>query len=239
MTGVREPQADAIGNNHNGKQHMAVTAVIFDLDGVIVTTDEYHFLGWKMLADEEGIHFDREINERCRGVSRMGSLEVVLERSAKSYSPEQKTEMATRKNNYYRKMLERLTPDDILPGVRDCLDELRRLGIKVAVGSSSRNTPVILERIGMAGWFDAVADGNDITRSKPDPEVFLIAARRLETPPGECLVVEDAAAGVEAAIAGGMWCLAVGAAKGHPAAHLHAESMADIAVGQMLAVGSQ
>jgi len=130
---------------------MPIEAVIFDLDGVIVSTDGLHYQGWQRLADEEGIYFDREINERLRGVSRMESLEILLERADRTYSAKEKQEMADRKNGYYCKFLhERLGPNDILPGVMEFLAELRRRGIAMAIGSSSRNSPTILEAIGMA-----------------------------------------------------------------------------------------
>ncbi|HHE74608.1 MAG TPA: beta-phosphoglucomutase [Desulfobacteraceae bacterium] len=209
---------------------MKIEAIIFDLDGVIVSTDEYHYQGWKKLADEEGIFFDREINHRLRGVSRMESLDILLERSSRTYTDEQKIEMAGRKNDYYRQLLQNITPADILPGVLNILNELKQRGIKMAIGSSSRNSPAILGRIGLADFFDATADGNDISNSKPDPEVFLLAAERLGMKPSQCLVVEDADAGVDAAIAGGFRCLAVGAAKNHPAACMSADDMESIPV---------
>jgi len=204
---------------------MPIRAVIFDLDGVIVSTDEFHYLAWQRLADEEGILFDRHINHCLRGVSRMDSLEILLERSPRPYSQDQKVALAARKNDYYRAMLDGLSPADILPGAMEVLKGLRARGVKVAIASSSRNSPTILTRIGLAEFFDATADGNDITRSKPDPEVFLIAARRLGMDPASCLVVEDAAAGVEAAVAGGMKCLALGAAAGHPQATRSAKDL--------------
>ena len=205
---------------------MKLKGVIFDLDGVIVSTDEYHYLGWRRLADEVGIPFDRGDNERCRGVSRMESLEIVLERSPRRYSDAQKREMADRKNRYYMQMLrERLSPASILPGAMAFMEALRARGIKLAIGSSSRNSPGILKSIGLEGYFDATADGNDISRSKPDPEVFLLAARRLGCAPEECLVVEDAEAGVSAALAGGMKVLAVGSAVRDPRAHFRAGSL--------------
>ncbi len=185
-------------------------AVIFDLDGVIVCTDECHYKGWKKLADEENIYFDREINQRLRGVSRMESLEIVLERAKKSYTAEEKAEMAERKNNYYREYIKGLTPADVLPGVMDFCEFLRANGVKLAIGSSSKNTPAILKGIGLDTYFDAVADGNQITKSKPDPEVFLLAAKLVGIDPADCMVVEDAEAGVEAALAGGMDVLGLG-----------------------------
>lgn len=205
--------------------------VIFDLDGVIVSTDDCHYRAWKKMADEEGIEFDREINERLRGVSRMDSLEIILEKATKAYSDAEKQEMATRKNNYYVELIGALTPADILPGAMDVLNWLKEHGIKVAIGSSSRNTPIILRQIGLDGFFDAVADGNQITRSKPDPEVFLLASKLLGLDPAVCMVVEDADAGVEAALAGGMRVLGVGSAMNNESATYRAETLekADIA----------
>lgn len=191
---------------------MKYKAVIFDLDGVIVCTDECHYKGWKKLADEEGIYFDREINQRLRGVSRMESLEIVLEKANKAYTAEEKAEMAERKNNFYREYIKDLTPADVLPGVMDFCEKLRAQGVKLAIGSSSKNTPAILKGIGLDTYFDAVADGNQITKSKPDPEVFLLAAKLVGIAPADCMVVEDAEAGVEAAIAGGMDVLGLGKA---------------------------
>lgn len=191
---------------------MKYKAVIFDLDGVIVCTDECHYKGWKKLADEEGIYFDREINQRLRGVSRMESLEIVLEKANKAYTAEEKAEMAERKNNFYREYIKDLTPADVLPGVMDFCEKLRAQDVKLAIGSSSKNTPAILKGIGLDTYFDAVADGNQITKSKPDPEVFLLAAKLVGINPADCMVVEDAEAGVEAALAGGMDVLGLGKA---------------------------
>jgi len=213
---------------------VALRAVIFDLDGVLVSTDEFHYLAWQRLADEEGVPFDRETNHRLRGVGRMDSLEILLERSPRTYTPAEKTALADRKNNYYRESLKTLTPDDVLPGAREILEGLQGRGVKVAVASSSRNAPEILRRTGLADMPDVAVDGNDITRSKPDPEVFLTAAARLGIPPAACLVVEDAGSGVEAAVAAGMKCLGVGAAVGHPKANRSAADLAAITVDEML-----
>ena len=215
---------------------LAVRAVIFDLDGVVVSTDEYHYQGWQRLADEEGIPFDRQINHRLRGVSRMESLEIILQRSPRRYTADQKAALAARKNGYYRTLLETLTPTDILPGAMAILGGLKSRGIKVAIGSSSRNTAMILDRIGLAGYFDAVVDGNDISRSKPDPEVFLLAAKRLGVPASECLVVEDAATGIAAAVSGGMKCLAVGAAAGDSRATRSVADLTRISDSEILAI---
>ncbi len=211
-----------------------ISAVIFDLDGVIVSTDEYHFRAWQELAKELSVPFTQEDNSRQRGVSRMESLEVLLEKADRNFNQDEKLTMAEKKNAIYRDLLSRLSPDQILPGAMDFAEEARRLGLKIAVGSSSRNTPFILKKIGLADYFDAVADGNDIQRSKPDPQVFLIAAERLQTAPAECLVVEDADAGVEAAKAGGMFTLAVGAAKKHPGADLRADSLEGLSLAELL-----
>ena len=213
---------------------MSIKGVIFDLDGVIVSTDEFHFQGWKRLADKEGIEFTKEDNMRLRGVSRMQSLDFLLEKATKQYTDKEKQEMAARKNSYYQELLQDITPDDILPGAMEIMEELKKRGIKIAIGSSSKNTPKILQRIGLDGYFDAVSDGNDIKKSKPDPEVFLIAAERLSLAPNECLVVEDAKAGIEAALAGNMKAMGVGAARDDERAHLRAKGLASVAVDQML-----
>ncbi len=205
-----------------------ILGVIFDLDGVIVSTDDCHYLAWKRMADEEAIQFDRAVNERLRGVSRMESLDIILERAGRAYSDTEKLEMARRKNAYYVELIGSLTERDILPGALDALRALRGLGIKIAIGSSSRNTPLILKQIGLDAAFDAVADGNAITRSKPDPEVFLLAARMLGLKPENCLVVEDADAGIEAAAAGGMRALGVGSAAANPKAAFHAKNLAQV-----------
>lgn len=188
---------------------------IFDLDGVIVSTDGLHYQAWKKMADEEGIYFDEEINNRLRGVSRMASLEIVLERASKEYSDEEKIALATYKNDIYKELLKNLTPADILSGVAETLNELRARGYKLAIGSSSKNTPAILKYIGLEGFFDAVSDGNNITNSKPDPEVFIKGAMFLGLDCSKCYVVEDAKAGVDAGKAGGFTTFAIGDAYGY------------------------
>ena len=184
-------------------------AIIFDLDGVICFTDRFHYLAWKALADRLGIYFDEKINDRLRGVSRMASLDIILENASQTYTDEQKAAFAAEKNERYRSLLKTMTPADLSDEVRDTLNELRRRGYKLSVGSSSKNTQFILERIGLDGFFDAVADGTDITHSKPDPEVFLTAARKTGVDPADCAVVEDAASGIRAAKAAGMMALAL------------------------------
>ena len=185
-------------------------AVIFDLDGVICFTDEYHYQAWKAMADGIGVYFDREINNRLRGVSRMASLEIILERCDEKLSDERKEELAAQKNELYKKLLVQMSPADLSDEVRNGLNELRARGYKLAIGSSSKNTPFILKQIGLDGFFDAVSDENNITKSKPDPEVFLKAAEMLGIAPEKCLVVEDAIAGADAAHAGGMKAACLG-----------------------------
>lgn len=211
-----------------------IKAVIFDLDGVIVSTDDYHYRAWKELADKQGIPFDREINERLRGVSRMESLEIILEKATRPYSQDEKDAMAQDKNERYRAMLAELTPNDILPGVLALLDALSARGIKLAIGSSSKNTPYILERIGLSDRFDAIADGNHIKNSKPDPEVFLLAASKLGIPPAQCAVVEDAIAGIDAAIAAGSKAVAVGYAADYDKADYAAKESDGLLVDEIL-----
>ncbi|MCL2095661.1 MAG: beta-phosphoglucomutase [Oscillospiraceae bacterium] len=187
-----------------------ITGVIFDLDGVICHTDKYHYKAWKELADEIGVYFDEEINNRLRGVSRMESLEIVLERSEKIYSQKEKLALAERKNERYKLFLREMSPADLSDEVRVTLDELRSRGFKLTIGSSSKNAGFILGQIGLGDYFDAVSDGNNITNSKPHPEVFIKAADFAGLNPAECIVVEDAEAGLIAAKAAGMTAVAIG-----------------------------
>ena len=190
-------------------------AVIFDLDGVICFTDKFHYQAWKALADRLGIYFDEKINDRLRGVSRMASLDIILERATKEYTQEEKEAFATEKNDTYRELLKNMGPADLSDEVKNTLTVLRDRGYKLSIGSSSKNTKFILGQIGLGDFFDAIADGTDITHSKPDPEVFLISAKKIGIDPADCAVVEDAKSGIEAAKAGGMTALALfGDAKG-------------------------
>lgn len=184
---------------------MSFQAIIFDLDGVICFTDEYHYRAWKALADKLNAPFDRVVNNRLRGVSRMASLEIVLETyTGPALSEEDKLRLAAEKNELYRESLKGMSPKDLSDEVRQTLDALRARGLKLAIGSSSKNAPFILHQIGLEGYFDAVSDGNNITRSKPDPEVFQKAAEFVGVAPEFCLVVEDAVSGAEAGHAAGM-----------------------------------
>lgn len=212
---------------------MKYKGIIFDLDGVICHTDKYHYQAWKKLADKLGIYFDQEINNRLRGVSRMESFDIILEKYHGQMSPEDKVRYAAEKNDLYRELLKNMTTDDLDPQVKETLDTLRSRGLLLAIGSSSKNAGFILERLGLDGYFDAVSDGNNISRSKPDPEVFLKAAEYLDLQPQDCLVVEDAQSGLEAAIAGNMDCAAIGDAVKCNKANYNLEAFSDL----LLAVG--
>lgn len=216
-----------------GKNTIEITdkkyeAVIFDLDGVICHTDGYHYQAWKALADKLGIHFDTEINNRLRGVSRMESLEIILERSERVYTEEEKYAFAEEKNNRYKELLKNMDTSDLSAEVKETLDALRAAGMGLAIGSSSKNAGFILKQLGLDGYFDAVSDGNNITKSKPDPEVFIKAGELLGAAPEKCLVVEDAAAGVEAAFAGKMDCAAIGDAADYHIADYNLRTFSDL-----------
>lgn len=187
-----------------------IEAVIFDLDGVICHTDQYHYQAWKTIADRLRIPFDERINARLRGVSRMESLEIILAQSGNNYSQREKEHLAEEKNRIYQSFLCKMTPADLQPETSRTLNTLREMNLKLAIGSSSRNTALILHRLGLDGFFDAVADGTQIKRSKPDPEVFLLAASLLSVQPSRILVVEDAPAGIQAAKAGGFLAAGLG-----------------------------
>lgn len=187
-------------------------AFIFDLDGVIVSTDDLHFLAWKHMADLEGIYFDQNINHRLRGVSRLASLEIILEQAKKSYTDVEKQNLCELKNRYYVSLLETLSSKDILPGVLPTLEYLKKKGYLLAIGSSSKNARIILDKIGLTEYFDVISDGNNITKSKPDPEVFLKAMTMLGLTHRDCAVVEDAEAGIDAANHAQMVSIGVGPA---------------------------
>ena len=186
-----------------------IKAVIFDLDGVIVSTDDLHYQAWKYMADQEHIEFNKKINHRLRGVSRMESLNIILENATKTYTEEDKIKLANLKNNYYVELLNKLTPKDILPNVLEVLKALKEKHIKIAIGSSSKNAKTILKHINLYDAFDVIADGHDIKHSKPAPDIFLVAAERLGLKPESCMVVEDAVAGIIAAKKAQMIAVAV------------------------------
>ncbi|MGM0504334.1 MAG: beta-phosphoglucomutase [Bacteroidota bacterium] len=198
-----------------------IKAIIFDLDGVIVDTAVFHYQAWKKLANTMGFDLTEAQNERLKGISRLESLDILLEIGKTDAIPdEEKQQLATSKNEWYRENILKMTPRDILPGVKDFLEELKKAHYKIAIGSSSKNAGTILERIGMKDFFDAVVDGTKITRSKPDPEVFLKGAQELNIPPEQCLVFEDAESGIEAAKNAGMKTIGVGKPENLPKADM-------------------
>jgi beta-phosphoglucomutase len=217
---------------------MQTAACIFDLDGVIVDTARYHFMAWKRLADQLGINFTKEDNERLKGVSRMASLEIIL--SLGDIKPDEikKLEYATLKNDWYVEYISRMTPDEILPGSMAFLKELRDAKIPMAIGSASKNTPMILEKVGIRKFFDAVADGNNVSKAKPDPEVFIRAAEMLSVDPGRCVVFEDAIAGVQAAINAGMMCIGIGSPKILKEAHFVVAGLYEMNLEKLLTLGN-
>ena len=189
-----------------------IKACIFDLDGVIVDTAHYHFLAWKRLAKELNIDLTEQLNERLKGVSRMHSLEIILDLGGITMSQHEKENLANRKNAWFVDFLERMAPEEIFPGVKSLIHDLRAAGIRVALASSSKNAKTVIQLLHIQNEFDAIVDGNMITHSKPHPEIFLLAAQKLGVEPKDCLVFEDAEAGVEAALAAGMKCVGVGSA---------------------------
>ena len=214
-----------------------IQGVIFDLDGVLTETAEYHYRGWQRLADEEGIPFDRQANEAMRGLSRQDSLLQML--GDRSRTQEQLQEMMERKNRYYLEFIKDVSPADLLPGAVELLDELRSAGIKVAIGSASKNAQEVIQRLGIGDRVDTISDGYSVTRSKPAPDLFLHAANQLGLAPEHCVVVEDAASGVEAALAAGMWAVGLGPVERVGAAHVVLPSLAGVHWADLLAKLSQ
>lgn len=195
-------------------------AAIFDLDGVIVDTAKYHYLAWKRLANEQGFDFTEQDNERLKGVSRVRSLEILLEIGGLTLDETTKSKMATQKNDWYVDYISRMDASEILPGVVEYVKSIRAKGIKTAIGSASKNTPLILERLGIAPLFDSIVDGNKVSKAKPDPEVFLCAAQELGVKPVNCVVFEDAEAGIEAAHRAGMKAVGIGKSSNLKAAEI-------------------
>lgn len=191
---------------------MARHAFLFDLDGVLVDTAVFHFQAWRRLTKELGFDIDEEFNETLKGISRMDSLDRILDHGKVTLTQEEKEAYAKRKNDWYLELVNQMTPADVLPGVEDFLKAARSMNIKIALGSASKNAPVILEKTGILPYFDAVIDGNHVSKSKPDPEVFLKGAAALQVFPAECVVFEDAHAGIQAAKAADMYAVGIGAA---------------------------
>jgi beta-phosphoglucomutase len=187
-----------------------IKGFIFDLDGVLVDTAVFHYQAWKRLANTLGFDIDSELNEQLKGISRMASLEIILKHGKVILTDDEKVRWATEKNNWYLELVEKMTPDDVLPGILTFLKEGKKAGLKIALGSASKNAPIILEKVGISHFFDALIDGNHVSKSKPDPEVFLKGAQALELKNEECIVFEDAFAGIEAAHAANMRTVGIG-----------------------------
>jgi beta-phosphoglucomutase len=212
-------------------------AVIFDLDGVLVSTDEYHYRSWVRIAEDEGFSFfDHEFNHKFRGVGRMECVAILLTAAGEKFTPERQKEVAERKNRYFADSLEGVTTECILPGTVEMLRALRGKKILTAVASNSRNARFIIDKTGIGGWLDQIVDGFDIKNSKPDPEVFLLAAQRLGVPPAECIVVEDAVTGIIAANAAGMRSLGIGTPEMLPNAKVLVRNLAEIEPEALLAL---
>jgi beta-phosphoglucomutase len=205
-----------------------IKGALFDLDGVLVDTAKYHYLAWKRLANELGFNFTEADNERLKGVSRMRSLEILLEVGNYSMDAAEMEKAATKKNAWYVEYLHQLDDTALLPGSREYLLYLRKQKIGVALGSASKNAPLILEKLKIADLFDAIIDGNSVSKAKPDPEVFLKGAEALNLPPEACMVFEDSLAGIEAAKAGGMTAIAVGLVENLPGANKYIRDLGDM-----------
>ncbi|MES2798078.1 MAG: beta-phosphoglucomutase [Bacteroidota bacterium] len=207
---------------------MQIKSCLFDLDGVIVDTAIYHFQAWRRLANELGFDFSEHQNEQLKGISRMESLELILKWGNKDLSQEEKNKWAALKNDWYLELITHMTPKEILPGVKDVLNELKDNEIAIALGSASKNSKMILNKIELFHYFDAIIDGNNITKGKPDPQVFLLGAEATDSLPSECVVFEDAQAGIQAAKAGGMFAVGIGDRKVLSQADLVVNSMEEI-----------
>lgn len=215
-----------------------IEVVIFDLDGVLTDTAELHFQSWLRVAEEIDIVIEEAVRDQIRGPGRMESLEIVLGERSGEFSDEQKAELALKKNRQYVKMLESMTPEDLLPGVVQLLRALRERGVPTAVASSSRNAGAVVDRLQIRPLLNLVVDGNDVERGKPDPEVFLLAAKRLGVAPERCVVVEDAEKGVEAALTAGMRVVGIGPRERVGKAHLVVDAIADLTADQLLDLGA-
>ncbi len=212
---------------------MQIKGCLFDLDGVIVDTAKYHYIAWKALANELGFDFTEQDNERLKGVSRMASLEILLEIGGKTLDEPTKLQMATKKNDNYCEFINQMLPDEIMPGAKELLIDLRKNGVKVALGSASKNALTILNRLELTDLFDAIIDGNKVANAKPDPEVFLKGAEALGIKPSDCIVFEDAEAGVKAALAGGMKAVGIGSPEVLSEAHVVVAGLHEVSLAQL------
>ncbi len=217
---------------------IVIEVVIFDLDGVLTDTAELHFQSWLRVAEEIDVVIEETVKDQIRGPGRMESLEIVLGERSGEFSDEQKAELAVKKNRYYVKMLESMTPEDALPGVVPLLRELRQRGISTAVASSSRNAGAVVDRLQIRPLLNLVVDGSQVEHTKPDPEVFLLAAKRLGVAPERCVVVEDAEKGVEAALSAGMRVVGIGPPERVENAHLVVDAISDLTADQLLNLGA-
>ncbi|HKL12301.1 MAG TPA: beta-phosphoglucomutase [Halanaerobiales bacterium] len=211
-----------------------IKGFIFDLDGVITDTAEYHYLGWQKLADEEGLAFDREFNEKFRGVSRMECLDLLLEANDKKATPEERKELAERKNNYYREYLKSITEDNLLDGIEDILKRVKEKGYKMAIASASKNTKIVVNKLDIKDMFDTISDGYSVKNSKPAPDLFLHTAEKLNLKPEECLVFEDAEAGIDAALAANMTAVGIGPETRVGHAHYRFDTVKEIDLDKIL-----
>jgi beta-phosphoglucomutase len=214
--------------------NQTVQAFILDLDGVVTDTAEYHFLAWKRLAEEENVPFTREVNEQMRGVSRRSSLERLMGKNIARYTENEILALMSRKNKYYQSMLREITESDFLPGARHLLDDLKQRGLKIAIGSASKNARTVMDQLGILDYFDGISDGHTVQRSKPEPDVFIYAAGAVGVPVANCVVVEDAESGVQAALTAGMVAVGIGPAHRVGQAHYRYNATVDINLDEIL-----
>ncbi len=209
-----------------------IEAFIFDLDGVLTDTAEFHFQSWKRLCEEEKIPFNREINEKLRGVSRKKSLEIIL--GDTKVSQEKFAEMMERKNTYYRESIKNISKRDLFPGAEKVLQEVKKGGFKLALGSSSKNARPVIEGLGIRDYFEVIADGNSVEKAKPAPDLFLYAAEKMGVSPEKCVVVEDAEAGIEAALKAGMYVVGIGPPERVRQSHVYFSETSELSVEKVL-----
>ncbi|HMA59892.1 MAG TPA: beta-phosphoglucomutase [Halanaerobiales bacterium] len=211
-----------------------IKGFIFDLDGVITDTAEYHYLGWKKLAEEEGLAFDREFNEKFRGVSRMECLDLLLEANDRKVTPEERKELAERKNNYYREYLKSISQDNLLEGIEEILKRVKKDGYKMAIASASKNTKIVVGKLDIKDMFDTISDGYSVKNSKPAPDLFLHTAEKMDLKPAECVVFEDAEAGIDAALAANMTAVGIGPDSRVGHAHYRFDSVKDVDLDEII-----